>query len=152
MYSILKPAIIFFGLFLFSLSANGQSVDTLPSRTGIEGHVYEEETGELMLFATVALYQDNVLLTGTDTDFDGYFILEKIEPGTYAVEVSFVGYKTERIENLIIEKDKILDLKIELEEGGICCPIYHPVHHPSLIEFDNTTSGQIIKTRKKRAY
>ena len=57
----------------------------------IRGFVYEELTGEPAMLA-------NVYLTGTtygaSTDENGYFLISRIEPGSYALIVTYLGYDT----------------------------------------------------------
>lgn len=62
----------------------------------IYGRVTDLETGEPILFGSVAVYQNGVLVTGTETDFDGNFQLW-VPPGPTDLEVSYVGYQKQRV-------------------------------------------------------
>ncbi len=68
------------------------------SQTGIiTGKVVELTTLEPMQYATVALYKGNDtinVLHGTTTDVEGVFVLEKVNPENYIIEVNFIGFKT----------------------------------------------------------
>ena len=128
--------LIFFSL--FCLSANGQ--------TSLKGSITDEASGEPLIFATVALYQNGVLITGTDSDFDGNYFFSSIEPGSYEIEASFLGYDTNRIEEVLVKKDKIAIVNVSMKEAGhfIFCHFPELIYNPPLIDLQNTTSGQII--------
>ena len=64
---------------------------SLLAQTTLEGKVTDAVTGEPILFGTVALYKNDVLITGTDTDLDGNYFFSDMDPGNYDVEVSYVG-------------------------------------------------------------
>ena len=69
----------------------------LTAQTALSGKVTDEDTGEPVEFATVALYRNGVLITGTETDAKGNYNFPDIDPGTYDVETSFIGYQSQRI-------------------------------------------------------
>ena len=52
----------------------------------------------------------NVFIKGTEkgvtSDFDGNYIIENLAPGTYTVQFSYVGYKTEELE-IVVEANKV---------------------------------------------
>lgn len=87
----------------------------LMAQTGtIRGTVYDEATGETILFA-------NVLITGTtdgtSTDLDGTYALE-LAAGTYSLTVSYLGYSNLIQDNIQVKPGEVtlLDLKL-LEES-----------------------------------
>ncbi len=60
----------------------------------VRGYVADAETGERLQGATIALQQPGAPLLGSATDGDGYFIINRVPPGTYTLRVSFIGYTT----------------------------------------------------------
>ena len=76
-------------------------------RGQITGTVADAETGSPIASAAVAVWQqaDSTLVTGAVTDTDGAFSVERLRPGTYYVEVSFLGYATERIGGVAVGPD-----------------------------------------------
>ncbi len=64
----------------------------------------------------------NVILAGTKigiaTSINGKFLLNNIKPGNYSLEISSIGYKTEKISDQIIQ-DKSLVLNIILQQQAI---------------------------------
>ena len=77
------------------------------SKGSISGEIVDSETGEDLLFASVALYQNDELIGGTETDLDGKFLLSDLDAGLYDVEVSYIGYRTLRIAAIEVEKEII---------------------------------------------
>ena len=75
---------------------------TIPENSTIEGKVTDLK-GEPLLFSTVALYQNGVVVKGIETDMDGNYFLSGIKPGTYDMEASIVGYATQKQTGLIIK-------------------------------------------------
>ena len=75
------------------------------AQTGtIEGTLTDKEAnGEPLPFANVIIKGTT---KGTTTDFDGKYIMENVEVGTYTIEFSFVGYETLEIPNVTVEADK----------------------------------------------
>lgn len=84
-------------IFLMITSAWGQ-------RGTVSGVVVNVSDGENIPFATVALIKagEQAAFTGTVSDENGSFLLEKIPDGTYLVEVSFVGYSSRQLADVII--------------------------------------------------
>ncbi len=89
----------------------------LPSNALKKGDIYgiivDGTDGRPVEYATVALYSlpgDN-LITGGISANDGYFILKNAPAGNYYLTVTFMGYKTKRIDNIkVAEQNKGLDL------------------------------------------
>lgn len=71
----------------------------------IVGVLSDKETnGQPLPFATVQL--KNTTKGGT-TDFDGLYKIDNVDPGTYTLVFSFVGYETLDIPNVTVEADKV---------------------------------------------
>ena len=96
--------------------------------TTIQGTVIDAETGEPVIFGTVALYKNGVLLTGTQTDLDGFYSITEIDPGTYDVEFSYTGYATSKVTsvNVVTGKANLLDSKMSIERCISCssCEVF----------------------------
>jgi len=88
------------------------SAFTFAQTGNIQGVIQDKEyAGNPLPFA-------DVYLKGTDkgatTDFDGNYSIENIEPGTYILVISFVGYETKEIADVIIKADQTITLNSEL--------------------------------------
>jgi|GEM_PF-4283220 len=70
----------------------------------VRGNVYDRDTGEPIIYCNVFLENTT---KGTTTDLDGFYTLANIEPGTYIVKATYIGYDTARSEVIIKENSKI---------------------------------------------
>jgi TonB-dependent receptor len=93
---------VFIG-FLISLNLFAQD------NTGnIAGIITDKEfNDEPLAFANVILVGEN---KGTTTDMDGLYNLANLQPGTYIVEFSYVGYKTITIPDVVVEAGKVTEI------------------------------------------
>ena len=116
------------------------------SQTSLAGKVTDSETGEPILFGTVALYENGVLSLGTETDMNGNYNFPDIDPGTYEVEASYVGYQASRITGVQVLAGKAtkLDFALTSEGGVLIDEVVITEYKVPLIEQDNTTSGAVI--------
>uniref|UniRef100_UPI004048EEB2 TonB-dependent receptor n=1 Tax=Fulvivirga sp. TaxID=1931237 RepID=UPI004048EEB2 len=83
------------------------------NKATLSGYVKDAKTEEPLIGATVQLVGTN---TGAVTDLDGFYRIENIEPQTYAIAASFVGYKTQNVYNVVIRSGGNPDLNFDLEE------------------------------------
>jgi len=81
----------------------------------IRGHVYDEETGEAVIFANVVV--DGTIL-GTNTDENGFFTLTDIPVGDQTVTVSYLGYNDQSLP-ITVKEGKINYYKFNLSSGGV---------------------------------
>ena len=95
---------------IFALSA-----DRKYSEASVHGHVLDRNTGEHVPFLVVSLKGTTV---GTTTGDSGHYFLEHLPEGTFILQVSGVGYKTEMKE--IVLKDGVsLEVNFFVEEDNV---------------------------------
>ncbi len=121
-----------------------------PMQTRLEGTLKDAQTGEPIIFGTIALYRNGVLKTGTETDFDGYYSLTELDPGTYDVEFSTTGYTPSRVTGMPINAGKSNKLDERLSPGIELQAVVVTYVRP-LIEQDNTTTGSSISMAQPQA-
>lgn len=89
-----------------------------PAIGQIDGQINDSITKKHIEYATVALYSEKTdkLVSGTITQKNGKFFLEKIKPGKYYIKISFLGYEDKFIKNIFVKPpDFITSLgKIEI--------------------------------------
>ncbi len=70
----------------------------------LTGIIVEEDTDKPVEFATIGIYNkaDSTLVTGSITDENGKFIIEKVPLGNYYVDIRFIGYSNARIDKVNI--------------------------------------------------
>ena len=56
---------------------------------------------------------------GTTTDMDGLYEISSVEPGTYTIVISFVGYETLEVPNITIEAGKVTELNTGVGAGSV---------------------------------
>lgn len=88
-----------------SLSAWAQ---TAKGNGKIKGQVVDAETNQPVEFANIVLIDQKTEKTvdGAMCDMEGKFELTKVAEGTYNVSVTFIGYETKIIENVVIDGKK----------------------------------------------
>ena len=105
-----------FGIFLlvvgFSFTASSQS-----GSGTLKGVVSDMNNEEPMAFANIVVFLNGNQVAGTTTDFDGKYTIKPINPGSYEVEFSFIGYTKQRVTGVKITSNKIRFVNAELSEG-----------------------------------
>jgi outer membrane receptor protein involved in Fe transport len=97
---LLKKIYLLLYLILFII-VNDVAAQT-PSGGRISGKLIDATTGEVVDFATVALYKpgnDN-MTKGTSSNDGGVFNLYNVPAGSYLLRISFVGYEKQTIEHI----------------------------------------------------
>ncbi|MGA8854203.1 MAG: TonB-dependent receptor [Christiangramia sp.] len=99
-----------FLLFLLFIATAAQAQDTTTG--SIAGKLSDREmSGEPLPFANVLIKGTT---KGTTSDYDGLYILENLEPGTYTIVFSFVGYETLEVPDVVVEAGKITEVNTDL--------------------------------------
>lgn len=130
-------------LFFLMLLLTGVAVS---AQTSLAGKVTDDANGEPLISATVQLKKGDALIKGAITDWDGNYSLSNIDPGTYDVEISYLGYATQRITDVKVIVGKANELDVKLSEGGgvDLTEVVVKAYKNPLIEKDKTTQGVVI--------
>ena len=103
----------FYILFFLLLSGSIFSQST----GSIVGKLTDKEmNNEPLAFANVVLKGTT---KGTTSDFDGLFEINNLEPGTYTVVFTFLGYETLEVPNVIVEAGKVTEVNTALGAGSV---------------------------------
>ncbi|AWX44097.1 hypothetical protein HME9304_01097 [Flagellimonas maritima] len=106
----MKPYLIFVFSFFTLVSIaqeNGSIVGKLTDK---------ELNNEPLAFANVLIKGST---QGTTSDIDGLFEIANVEPGTYTLVVSFLGYETLEIPNVVVEADKVTEINAGLGASSV---------------------------------
>ena len=89
---------------------------TVKAQTGvIKGTITDANTKETLIGATVALQGTT---NGAVTDFDGNFRIEKVQPGSYNLVISYISYDSQ-IMRVEVGNGKESDVKVELKVASV---------------------------------
>ncbi|MEM5566547.1 TonB-dependent receptor [Psychroserpens sp. AS72] len=81
----------------------------------VAGNLIDGEFVEPMAFANILVKGTT---TGTTSDFDGKYKLE-LDPGTYTLVFSFVGYNTQEIVDVVIKAGEVTELDVTLQTNSL---------------------------------
>ncbi len=119
------------------------------AQTSLEGKVTDKDKGEPIIFNQVLLYKNGVLVTGTETDIDGNYAFSSIDPGTYDIEVAYIGFNTSRIEGVLCKAGQVTRVNVQMEEKTEELAVFTVIAYKvPLIEIDNTSQGSTVTAEK----
>ena len=122
----------------------------------LRGSVRDQVNNEPLEYANVVLYQptDSSLVNGVVTQTDGSFLMEEVPPGTYYLLVQFVGYESQRLNDLTLSSAQTLgvgavilsateQLLNELQVTGQKASAYHTIDRQvyDAGQFQSATGG-----------
>ena len=108
------------------------------AQTGtLKGVISDVMSGEPIPFANIVIEKGGNQYAGTTTDFDGKYTIKPIEPGSYSVKATFVGYQTIEITGVIISANKITFQDVKLQEGVALGEIKIIEYKKPLLDQDN---------------
>ncbi len=87
------------------------------SQTSLQGTVTDAKNGEPLIFSVVAIYKNDVLITGAQTNFDGFYSIKKLDTGIYDVVFSYTGYTNLRISEVVVSAGIANTLNAQLTSG-----------------------------------
>lgn len=106
---------IFIAFLLIAISvvyANAESTNV--SDANITGHVVDKDTGEHIPGCLVVILNSEY---ATMTDASGHYIFRDLSPGEYEIQVSFMGYLTQK-KSTSVTANKTVELNFEVEEDA----------------------------------
>lgn len=93
------------------------TLGTIHAQTGVlAGKVFDEQTGEELVGANVLIVGTT---TGATTDIDGKYTVRNIPVGTYSVRISFVGYGSKTITDVVIKAGQPATLNVSLTSSTV---------------------------------
>jgi len=80
----------------------------------VQGRIIDTRTKEPLAGVNVLIVGETL---GASTDVDGYFLIEKCSIGTQRIEVSYIGYETRLITDIMVMSSKPATVSVELNES-----------------------------------
>jgi iron complex outermembrane recepter protein len=93
-------------LFIYTLIFCFCSTSLLAQNAVIQGSVFDQSNNQPLEYANVLLYQpaDSSLVNGMVTNADGSFVMADIPPGTYYLQIQFIGYENKKLDNITLSR------------------------------------------------
>jgi outer membrane receptor for ferrienterochelin and colicin len=110
----------------------------------IRGKITDNKSGEPLPFVNVILERGGKQITGGSSDFDGAYDIKPIDPGTYEVVVSYVGYQPYKQVGVVVSSNKITFLDLKLNQGIELKEFEVIQYNVPLIDRDGGASGGTI--------
>ncbi|MBT3180252.1 MAG: TonB-dependent receptor [Candidatus Marinimicrobia bacterium] len=95
----------------------GLSSTLFAGTTGkISGQIVSATSNEGLISANVMLLGTNL---GSSTDINGYYSIINVPPGTFEMQVHYMGYATHRIQNIKVHIDRTTTQNVSLLEESV---------------------------------
>ena len=107
----------------------------------IAGQVNEAGTQEPLIGLNIII-QDSDL--GTASDFDGYYQILNVPPGTYTVRFLMIGYRETIVNDVQVSSDHTTNVDIELEQMAIEGDAITVTAVRPIIEMDRTSTESSV--------
>ena len=108
----------------------------------ISGQIIEAGTGTPLI--GVSVYLDGTQ-RGTTTDADGRYVLLSVPPGEYTVVMSFIGFATMRVEDVLVHSGRTTSIDGELAEETLeGIEVIVTAERPIVVR-DRTTSVSFVE-------
>lgn len=87
------------------------------AQTSLNGIVTNAVNGKNIMFATVSIFKNDVLILETKTDTDGNYFFPYIKPGIYDIHSRNLGYTIQKINGIriIANKKNRVDFSITIK-------------------------------------
>ena len=139
MIRMLRPIALIFAAVL----AFGPLTAQVGSGT-LKGEIMDLDASDPLPFASVVLFLNGNQVSGTNTDFDGKYTIKPVQPGTYDVLISFVGYQSQKITGVKITANKIQFVNASLSAGVLMQEAEVVEYTVPLIDKDGGASGGTV--------
>jgi len=140
----MRNRFLLFGV-LFTLASTFSYSQSLDGK--LKGNVTDKKTGEAIVGAQVTLRMSGTRKGGAPTDVDGNYTISPIDPGTYDLDVFFLGYDKKTITGLQITSGRTLTLDVQLaipEAGNSGLVVNVQQWRDPGLTVDNTITGKSL--------
>lgn len=110
----------------------------------LKGTITDADSGEPLPFVNVILMSNGNQVTGGNSDFDGVYTIKPVDPGTYDVLFSYVGYNSKQVSGVKVNANKITFLDATLSSGIQLEEVEVVEYKTPLIDKDGGASGGTV--------
>jgi hypothetical protein len=109
----------------------------------------KDDIGDPVIGGTVKVLNGTALVTGAATDFDGNYRIS-VDPGTYNIEFSYVGYTPQIIEGveILAGQENKLDMDFEDNGGIVLETATIKAYKNDPLKVDETSQGLILTSKE----
>jgi outer membrane receptor protein involved in Fe transport len=108
----------------------------------IAGTIIDQQTQEPLIGVNVSV--DSSIL-GAITDFDGKYEINELSAGTYRLVISYIGYNTKTIEQVVVKEQETTTLNIVLELAS------NELAEVQIVDFKKTNTEAAVLLEMKNA-
>jgi len=118
----------------------------------LKGTIRDKTTKEPVPFANIVLELGGAQKGAAQSDFDGNYIIKPIQPGTYDLKASYVGYNTVLVKGMVINADQIrfYDIQIEPTAEQLPTVVVSDFTVPLINKDETVSGGQITEEEIKK--
>ncbi|MEO8591503.1 MAG: carboxypeptidase regulatory-like domain-containing protein [Flavobacteriales bacterium] len=110
----------------------------------LKGKITDKISGEPLPFVNVVIENRGTQVSGGATDFDGEYFIKPIDPGTYDVIVTYVGYQPQKQTGVVVNSNTITFLNLQLSAGVELKEFQVIAYTVPLIQRDGGASGGTV--------
>jgi outer membrane receptor protein involved in Fe transport len=111
----------------------------------IAGRVIDEQTGEALIGVTVLVKGTSL---GASTDFDGYYTILYVPPGTHTIVASMVGYAPVSVNEVRVLIDQTATVDIKMTQRVIETGAVEVVAERNVVKKDVSTSVAAVQSEE----
>src|ERR1043166_537340 len=135
-------------IFLFSVNVHAQDLDTVV----ISGRIADQNSAVIQGADVQAKLLKTDQTRTTLTDAEGRFRLIQLEPGTYAVRVSFKGFATVQLTGVVALSGQSIELPVTLIPANVEVePVVVAAADVPVVDSRRTVTGATLAARRLAA-
>lgn len=111
----------------------------------IAGKVTDSQSDEPLIGANVIIVGST---QGSATDIDGNYYILDVRPGSYSLRISYIGYQTLTISNVIVTSELTTEVNIQLSSEAIAVPEVEIVAERPLVSKSATNAIVTVRSEE----
>ncbi len=127
------------------------AVFSATAQTGeIRGTITEKGKKDAIAFASIAAFSNGIQVQGTKSDFDGNYSIKPLNPGTYEIRATYVGYQPVSVAGVIVSVNQTAFVNVEMGKGeGVTLKEKEVIDYKVPLLDVGTTTRQTTITREE---
>lgn len=115
----------------------------------LKGKVTNKENKEPIPFANIVIESGGHMVTGGSTDFSGEYHIRPINPGTYDLTITYVGFEPQKVKGVVIKSGQVVFYNIEMKPTQTVMTTFVVTEYAvPLIDADQTQSGATLTSEE----